>query len=443
MNTIFEYLTAENPRVTSPEGIKPDSESGRPIYLKPSRLLPWKEFNMNTFKAMFDKRLMREAHKGGRSFQPPLILAHESNAHDEKTTEWLLVHWNVVMTKAALWAVRDELHPTIWSAETRPRKEPGTNSKAPRPLVADGGGIVICEICQISDVRSRWQTRERLPKEIKPYPKFDSTRILPMLSDEGWWDAAYKNQGEELPIKQAYTYCVKRLDHWLDQKAASMGSTGIEEKRFMLQALRTNGLMEYVVVPWRNHKAHGTGEYLELTVNFSLWVLHILAGNNHEVDWSYKRLVDELLVPGPCSPPDAGGETPTTVTTDGNEAGEITPATTIATSYIESPLRERSRRTDAADITASFQADETIPEQSANPPSYLDNESSTEEDDDEAEPENYTAPQSEPPARRRPSRATKRVPSAETTQPATPRKRARPNTRSMTRALSGSQDKSV
>lgn len=64
--------------------------------------------------------------------------------------------------------------------------------------------------------------------------------------------------------------------------------------------------MEYVVVPWRNHRTGNVDEYEELTVNFSLWILHILAGNSHEVDWRYPGLVEEILVQQPCLPSDTG-----------------------------------------------------------------------------------------------------------------------------------------
>ena len=60
--------------------------------------------------------------------------------------------------------------------------------------------------------------------------------------------------------------------------------------------------MEYVIVPWKNHRTGNVDEYEDLTVNFSLWVLHILAGNSHDVDWNYPGLVEEILVQHPCLP---------------------------------------------------------------------------------------------------------------------------------------------
>lgn len=52
--------------------------------------------------------------------------------------------------------------------------------------------------------------------------------------------------------------------------------------------------MEYVSIPWSRGSDRDQVER-EWTVNLALWFLHILAGYNYEVDWSYKPLEEEEL----------------------------------------------------------------------------------------------------------------------------------------------------
>jgi hypothetical protein len=74
-------------------------------------------------------------------------------------------------------------------------------------------------------------------------------------------------------------------------------------KAGLKSVMRNHGLMEWVSVPWTNHKTADNDAFNDLTVNFSLWVLHILAGNKHEITWSpYSYLGNETLVRRPCLP---------------------------------------------------------------------------------------------------------------------------------------------
>ncbi len=53
--------------------------------------------------------------------------------------------------------------------------------------------------------------------------------------------------------------------------------------------------MEYVSIPWDNHRSGEPDEYEELTVNLALWFIHILAGNHPKVAWDYVDLASEKL----------------------------------------------------------------------------------------------------------------------------------------------------
>jgi hypothetical protein len=46
-------------------------------------------------------------------------------------------------------------------------------------------------------------------------------------------------------------------------------------------------------VPWENGCDNHHHEYRQWTVNLALWFTHILAGNNHRLDWGYNRLCEE------------------------------------------------------------------------------------------------------------------------------------------------------
>ena len=67
-------------------------------------------------------------------------------------------------------------------------------------------------------------------------------------------------------------------------------SNGIKELK---QRLATDGLMEYVSVPWGNHRSGDPDKYKDLTVNLALWFIHVLAGNRHEISWDYGALTSE------------------------------------------------------------------------------------------------------------------------------------------------------
>ena len=65
------------------------------------------------------------------------------------------------------------------------------------------------------------------------------------------------------------------------------------------RAITTDGLMEYVAIPWQNH-SEDDRESKQLTVNLGLFVAHILAGNSHCLAWSYPKLAEEELTVLPC-----------------------------------------------------------------------------------------------------------------------------------------------
>jgi myo-inositol-1-phosphate synthase len=45
--------------------------------------------------------------------------------------------------------------------------------------------------------------------------------------------------------------------------------------------------MEYISIPWGNHRPDRSKNYNEWTVSLALWFVHVLAGDEHEVEWAY------------------------------------------------------------------------------------------------------------------------------------------------------------
>jgi hypothetical protein len=221
-SSIFEYLTIENPRVTSPLEGKGNTHDR--YYFRPRRLLPWEEFNMTVFEGLYDNKLMDEARRQRPTFHIPTIDKIQCQVHNEKTTWHLLEHWVVFTTREALRTVQDTLHPSTWSLSTKPVKEPEarknkrrssdmsdyrTKRKDPSRLDVDASTVSMCESCLVRDAQLYKQTKELLPKEVKPYPKFSTAKILPRLDKQGFWKKDEGNVDQEMPIRQAYTYCVR------------------------------------------------------------------------------------------------------------------------------------------------------------------------------------------------------------------------------------------
>lgn len=73
--------------------------------------------------------------------------------------------------------------------------------------------------------------------------------------------------------------------HGLRQKVSHIRLGPVSEAQ-LRRAMITNGLMEYVAIPWQNHSEDGS-EPRQLTVNLGLFVVHVLAGNSHLLRWSY------------------------------------------------------------------------------------------------------------------------------------------------------------
>lgn len=65
----------------------------------------------------------------------------------------------------------------------------------------------------------------------------------------------------------------------------------------MEQALRSNGLLQYVSIPWSEYSRNKAEVPNNWTINLALWFMHILAGGESAVDWDYAPLVPDRVEP--------------------------------------------------------------------------------------------------------------------------------------------------
>ncbi|KAM5341754.1 hypothetical protein ACJ41O_014785 [Fusarium nematophilum] len=339
--SILELLTHPNPTVSH---LTPNSKTntrGKNWHF-PRQLKRWDDFdNLNVLGASFGGHLLQAARRRGREL-PPYPHTHpqyDCVIRDEDDTRDLLHKWNRTIVNAALDAVQHELHPAIWCkgkadpASTKeepeqpaepekkrelPPRKCSTEAKTPKAqplarLKPDSGSSSL-------DSSSDDRHSERFPKEYKPARKWKSEWMAErqLINDAGEWEKGKSNHNLAMPIRQAYTYCVKHMCRYgciltcqeafiFRVKALGKEPAGAsEDPRLLKRQLAQNGLMEYISIPWDNHHQGDVEGHDAWTVNLALWFVHVLAGNNYEVGWEYGRLEDERLAASDAPAPTEG-----------------------------------------------------------------------------------------------------------------------------------------
>jgi hypothetical protein len=192
----------------------------------------WDDFTFETLESIYECQLMKELQRNDRELTYPFIWhKHESVMEDESTTTEILIRWNQSSVNQALKEVEYTLHPCIWTARKRPAVEtpsvPPESSSTPLEsnqehdarkasktgntrLRRDMGAISTCDVCQARDLRQSNGTGliERLPKEVKPGSKWESTEMKRLIGPNQKWVAGVGIRDEVMPVFQAYSYCV-------------------------------------------------------------------------------------------------------------------------------------------------------------------------------------------------------------------------------------------
>lgn len=379
--SIFEYLTAKNPDLVYEEQ-KNATQSMTRSWYKPRYVRLWEEFSFETMERVFDGKLMEECRRGRRLPYPVPRLHPKLDCieNGEPATVNILMRWTRSMVITALQEVDGAFNPIFWvpgktHADTsisdsalidtssapdavvvridnlRRRSQVQTvpSKRRPLPPRPDGAGI--------SSGRRGNSNINRLPCEIKPGSKWTSEKLA--AGDLTKANGEFLHRGRQaLPIVQIYHYCVKAKARYgflitskeilvmrikpMDKKPGS--GTAAETRggpNALYKELKFNGLMEYKAIPWENHcslaAGQAEGDYRELTINLSLWILSVLAGNNCDPDWDYRPLDEEILRENQTAAVESKSDGD-----DGGETATEPPQSVVSSFYLSEPAQSFS-----------------------------------------------------------------------------------------------------
>ncbi|KAH8894436.1 hypothetical protein GQ53DRAFT_820832 [Thozetella sp. PMI_491] len=337
--SIFEYLTTKNPEILSKvNGDKPKTNSKSPDWWCPRRVKEWEEFNFETLKSVFDKEAFRQCFLSrDLDYPAPALLSIELDEVGEDTTRHILTRWTMPMVNSALDSVKASLNPVLWvpaslAARDWVKEKPPLTAKSRKRSYPDGAGIPPAppDNEKHSDVDSTTSDpsvaqklpQSKLPSEVKPGRNWDSSDLPSYHDKEGNWIEGMSRYGVYTrPIRQIFSYCILinarygfiittkevfiirvRPIGFKESQVSSLSqvvvssTTRISDETSIRRQMELNGVMEYKSIPWSAHrKAETIENYEELTISLSLWLLHILAGNNSGISWEYNSLSEERL----------------------------------------------------------------------------------------------------------------------------------------------------
>ena len=171
---------------------------------------------------------------------------------------------------------------------------PSGAHKKMRSINPDGGGITIDEpsLDRLpSDVKGSWNSREVTRRNGK------------YLDRRGYWRNGMSIADQARPLRQIYTYCVQANARYgfiitCDEvllvrvsplREATPEGPGTSPQDVVQELMIEHGLLEYKSIQWGAHRdaEQSPDDFRELTVNLSLWILFILAGNSWQIGWDY------------------------------------------------------------------------------------------------------------------------------------------------------------
>ncbi|KAI8663384.1 hypothetical protein NCS57_00939200 [Fusarium keratoplasticum] len=333
--SILEFLTHPNP-IVSHRPPKRKTNSRNQKWHAPKQIKKWDEFHdFNVFKESFGGRLLEEARREGRDLPAYPDIDDETDCveRNEDDTRELYAVWTKRIVTAALRPIRQEFHSAVWSKgdapqddepseppprpekqRQLPRRECSVEARTPRMqslkgLRPDSGTTLRNTSPRTGDPDPDTHRPERFPKEYKPAEKWKSKWMaeVPLINESGEWERGRSGHDLAWPIKQAYTYCIQNMCRYgciltcheafiFRVRPRSIKSAdGSQDTKVLQRQLIRDGLMEYISIPWANHRQGDLESHETWTINLALWFMHILVGNKYEVCWRYDRLQDETL----------------------------------------------------------------------------------------------------------------------------------------------------
>lgn len=227
----------------------------------------------------------------------PAIEDPDSDEHSD-TSEQTCHHYNLRRNPRR--TAETELNSTKRSRSSSPTPSP--TPKKVRRLEPDGGGNRVENL-----------SVDRLPSDIKGH--WESKKVTrkngEYLDKEGFWKFGMSMHDQARPLRQIYTYCVVANARYgflitCDEvllvrvsllRGADPEGAVIPSDESIRELMIDQGRLEFKSIRWGVHRdsRQSLDDFQKLTVNFSLWILFILAGNNSQIGWDYQPLENECL----------------------------------------------------------------------------------------------------------------------------------------------------
>lgn len=224
--SIFQFLTHPNPAVVQDRtAYKPNTSSKR--YLTPQRLKRWSEFDdLKCLQDIFNGTLLQEACREGRNLpQYPTICSEtDLDVQEEPATVSMINKWTRSVVTSALLPVKHLFNPVIWkpgkrqvAREVSPGASPaGVRKQPPRAnskKTRKQGTLSLSRLRPDSGSVSPGSDVEKFLKEYKSASAWTSQDFFAQdpVDDQGNWINEAQKKRWAMPIRQAYSYCVKHM----------------------------------------------------------------------------------------------------------------------------------------------------------------------------------------------------------------------------------------
>lgn len=328
--SLLNYLGSQNPSLNishCPTGknTKSRTKSVLSAWKSPRMIIPWDDFEYDALRSIYGGALHEVLGSQFTIEQVPIPREIPCcQIHDEKSFEACVILWNRSIVNKALDTAQphldnrlslDNIYMCLGGQAQLPTSELHPDWAAIMPSTISTGD---------SDAKSK----NFLPGETKLSRKWSSGKIVqrevqPSQPKSNWIQ----------PLAQTYTYCIRvnaRYGYIITDKELvvfrirpipSPNGDGSQLKD--LQSLKdmnpranvdrlkdmqlfdetpakraqTNGLLEFKAIPWANHFHRGRDHLGQLTVNLSLWWLHIMAAESSCIEERYEPLRDAVWRP--------------------------------------------------------------------------------------------------------------------------------------------------
>ncbi|KAH7304323.1 hypothetical protein B0I35DRAFT_363556 [Stachybotrys elegans] len=334
--SILELLTHPNPPVNH-ANLRSTTNTRHAFYHFPREIRPWTEFSdISLLKHLDESNLFREAcqQRQGLPAYPTMFHDTDCQIRGEPATEHVLSKWTSTIVMSGLDPIQSLYNPARWApgevlqrqASERPevrgkkRSQPSRKcaerSKRKRTYdlskLRPDSGSSRTEASESkapteadSDTKLYTAGRERFPKEYKPAQKWKSSHLydLNLIDENGEWNDSKEFHNSAMPVRQAYSYCIQTMCRYgciLSCHEAFIfrikpRRKGPEDTTHLTQEeleskLISDGMMEFVSIPWSNYYIGPQETLNDWTVNLALWFVHVLAGDEFEASWTYSPL---------------------------------------------------------------------------------------------------------------------------------------------------------